>query len=60
MPYFNKLARRGVVIPGTAAMGAPTINGFLGLLSSEKPKVHGITIYGSQANEAESFTRLLK
>lgn len=59
LPTLNKIAKNGIVIPGTASMGAPTINGFLGVLSSEKPKLHGLIIYSSRENEMESHTRLL-
>lgn len=46
-------------MPQTSSFGAPTVVGFLGLLSSEKPKIHGINILSARNNVMESFTRTL-
>lgn len=59
MPNLNRLAKNGIVMPQTSSVGAPTVSGFIGLLSSEKPKLYGINSFSSRNNQKESFTRVL-
>lgn len=44
MPNINKLATSGIVMPQTSAVGLPTIFGFLGMATTEKPLIGAINI----------------
>ena len=60
MPNLNKLAQKGVVLPQTTSHGLPTIYGFLGLMTTEKPQIDGVNMVNGEFNNDEMFARQLK
>lgn len=60
IPNINKLAKSGITIPQATSAGLPTIFGFLGLATTEKPAIGAINIVANRFNDDEAFSRHLK